>query len=137
MGRRFRRTGKEMANRWHEKMPRFFYWLIVVACGIGGGSAAINQLVPMTGGVLHEWWIDLYPYVFGTCVGVVFACKFTVAGGYKDINPDRMTRGNMVLNKDIEHMSGEQPGDPTPDEIPDDGDVELNEIDPYDDSPDA
>lgn len=94
-------------------MPRFFYWLIIVACGIGGGAAAINQLVPMTGGVLHEWWIDIYPYIFGTCVGIVFACKFTVAGGYKDVNPDRLTRGNMMPNEDINHtqIDGQPPCD--------------------------
>lgn len=94
-------------------MPRFFYWLIIVACGIGGGAAAINQLVPMTGGVLHEWWIDLYPYIFGTCVGVVFACKFTVAGGYKDVNPDLLTRGNMMPNEGIDHvqLDGQPPCD--------------------------
>lgn len=111
MKRGFRITGKEIAKRWHEDMPRFFYWLIIVACGIGGGAAAINQLVPMTGGVLHEWWIDLYPYIFGTCVGVVFACKFTVAGGYKDVNPDRLTHDNMMPNGDIGHiqLDDEQP----------------------------
>lgn len=135
MGRRFkhniRRTGNELSRRWHEQMPRFFYWLIVVACGIGGGAAAINQLVPMTGGILHEWWINLYPYIFGTCVGIVFACKFTVSGGYKDINPDRLTRGNMVLNKDIDHMSGESPMPSDEPEIP-------GEADDYDgDQPEA
>ena len=92
MGEKIKHTGSEIAGRWHQKMPRFFYWLIVVACGIGGAAAAINQLVPMTGGVLHAWWIDLYPYIFGSCVGIVFACKFTVAGGYKDIDPDKLTQ---------------------------------------------
>ena len=120
MGRRMRRTRRELADRWHERMPRFFYWLVVVACGIGGGAAAINQLVPMTGGILHEWWVNLYPYIFGTCVGIVFACKFTVAGGYKDITPDGLTHGNMVLDKDIDHMNGESPMSNDTPEIPGD-----------------
>ena len=119
MGRRFRQTGKEMKERWHQKMPRFFYWMVVVACGIGGTAAAINLGLPMVGGTHSEWWDEAFRYIFSICIGVVFACRFTVAGGYRDIDPDVMTRGNMVLDKDIDHMSGEQPGDPMPDEVPD------------------
>lgn len=129
MGQIFKRTGKEMAKRWHEKMPRFFYWLVVVACGIGGTAAAINFGVPALGGTLHEWWTDVYTYIIGGCIATVFVCKFTVAGGYKDIDPDVLTRGNAVLDKDIEHMNGESPMPPV--------NQEPNEIDPYDDSPDA
>ena len=127
MGRRFRQTGKEMKERWHKKMPRFFYWMVVVACGIGGTAAAINLGLPMVGGTHSEWWDEAFRYIFSTCIGVVFACRFTVAGGYKEIDPDKLTRGNMVLDKDIDHMSGEQPGDPMTDEIPDTG-GEPNEI---------
>jgi len=122
MGRRFRRrmrhTGSEITKRWHEQMPRFFYWMVVVACGVGGTAAAINLGLPMAGGTHSEWWDEAFRYIFGTCVGIVFACKFTVAGGYKDINPDRLTRGNMVLNKDIDHMSGESPMPSDEPEIP-------------------
>lgn len=100
MGEQIIRTGNEAVERWHQKMPKFFYWLVVVACGIGGLAVAINQLVPMTGGTLHEWWIDLYPYIFSTCLGIVFTCKFTVAGGYKKIDPDKVLRGGEVVDRD-------------------------------------
>lgn len=102
MGESIKNTGNEAVKRWHEKMPRFFYWLVVIAVGVGGTAAAINTLVPATGGVLHDWWIDLYPYIFGGCVGVIAASKFTCAGGYKDINPDSVLQGDILLKRDAE-----------------------------------
>ena len=52
-------------------------------------------------------------------------CKLTVAGGYKEIDPDRLTRGNIILDRDIdEQVDGTQP-------------VEPREIEPYDDRDDA
>lgn len=113
MGEMIRHTGSEIRERWHMKMPRFFYWLVVIACGIGGTAFAINTGVPALGGTLHEWWGDIYTYTIGTCIGVVFVCKFTVAGGYKEINPDKLTRSNTVLDKDIDDMSGEPPREET------------------------
>ena len=104
MGEVIKKTGSEIRERWHQKMPRFFYWLVVVACGIGGTAAAINFGVPMLGGEHSEWWAEVYRYVISACIGVVFACKFTVAGGYKDVNPDRLTRGNMMPNEEIGHV---------------------------------
>jgi hypothetical protein len=100
MGEKIKKTSNEAVERWHEKMPRFFYWLVVIAIGIGGTAAAINTLVPATGGVLHEWWVDIYPYIFGGCVGVIAASKFTVAGGFKNVNPDDIGKGNTILDHD-------------------------------------
>lgn len=97
-----KKTKSELSLRWHEKMPRFFYWLVVIAVCIGVTVASINLLVPMTGGVLHEWWTDLYPYIFGGCVGVVCACKFTVAGGFRNIDPDVVLQGDKILHRDAE-----------------------------------
>lgn len=128
MGRRFRRTRKEIQERWHEKMPRFFYWMVVVACGIGGTAAAINIGLPMAGGTHSEWWDEAFRYIFSTCVGVVFACRFTVAGGYKDIDPDKLTRGNMVLDKDIDHMDADSPMANDVPEMPGDGEPPYEDI---------
>ncbi|MBQ8713087.1 MAG: hypothetical protein IJ551_09770 [Prevotella sp.] len=103
----------EIMQRWHQKMPRFFYWLVVVAAGVGGAAVAINTIIPATGGTLHEWWTDLYPYVLGTCIGIVFVCKFTVAGGYKQIDPDALLHGDhTVLDQDIDHMHADSPDVP-------------------------
>lgn len=110
MGEKIKNTGNEAMERWHQKMPKFFYWLVVIACGIGGTAFAINTAVPALGGQLHEWWTDIYSYVIGGCVGIIFVCKFTVAGGYKEINPDDLPHGRNILDKDIDHMSGERAG---------------------------
>lgn len=92
MGETAKNTSSEIAGRWHQKMPRFFYWLVVIACGIGGTAFAINTGVPALGGTLHEWWTDLYTYIIGGCIATVFVCKFTVAGGYKEIDPDKIIK---------------------------------------------
>ena len=107
MGEKIKHTGNELKGRWHQKMPRFFYWLVVIACGIGGTAFAINSGVPALGGTLDEWWTDIYSYIVGGCIGIIFVCKFTVAGGYKEISPDDITKGRITLDKDIEYTSGE------------------------------
>jgi hypothetical protein len=111
---RLTHTRKELQGRWHQKMPRFFYWLVVVASGIGGTAAAINIGIPATGGMLHDWWNDIYPYIFGGCIGVVCVSKLTVAGGYKEVDPDRLLHGrpggHFTMAHDIdEDIDGEQP----------------------------
>ena len=100
MGEQIIRTGSEAIERWHQKMPLFFYWLVVIACGIGGMAFAINNGVLMLGGSHSEWWQDAYRYIIGGCIGVVFVCKFTVAGGYKRINPDKVLRNNQIVDRD-------------------------------------
>lgn len=107
MGEIIKQTGNEIKERWHQKMPRFFYWLVVIACGIGGLAVAVNFGLPALGGEHSEWWSEVYRYVVSTCIGIVFACKFTVAGGYKKIDPDKIIQGNIILededsNKDIQ-----------------------------------
>lgn len=94
-----KQTGNEMKERWHQKMPPFFYWLIVGAVGIAGTAAAINFGLPMLGGTHSEWWAVVYRYVVSICIGVVFASKFTVAGGYKNIDPDKIIRGGKVVER--------------------------------------
>lgn len=102
MGEQIKQTGNEIAERWHQKMPRFFYWLTVIACGVGGAAFAINQGLPMLGGEHAEWWPGVYRYVVSTCIGIVFTCKFTVAGGYKDIDPDKILRGDKLVDRDTQ-----------------------------------
>lgn len=100
MGEQFKNTGNEAVERWHKKMPRFFYWIVVIACGVGGTAFAINSGVPALGGTLADWWTDIYSYVIGGCIATVFVCKFTVAGGYKNIDPDKIIRGGEVVDRD-------------------------------------
>lgn len=93
MSDKIRFTAGEIKERWHQKMPRFFYWIVVIATCVGSTAFAINSGVPALGGTLHEWWTDSYSYVIGGCIGIITVCKFTVAGGYKDIDPDDMSKG--------------------------------------------
>lgn len=99
MGEQIKRTGNEIVERWQSRMPRFFYWLMVIACGIGGTAFAINTGVPMMGGQLHEWWGDIYTYVISVCIGIIFACKFTCDGGFRDKTMDKINN-NTLLDKD-------------------------------------
>ena len=99
MGEQIKQTGNELLGRWHQKMPRFFYWLVVIACGIGGLAFAINNGIPALGGTHSDWWADVYRYILGGCIGVVFVCKFTVAGGYKEIDPDKVLRGDQLVDR--------------------------------------
>lgn len=108
MGEIIKQTGNEMMERWHHKMPRFFYWLVVIACGIGGTAFAINTGVPALGGQLHEWWTDIYSYVVGGCIGTIVVCKFTVAGGYKHVNPDNLMKGKHVMKSDNEESKDDR-----------------------------
>lgn len=117
MGEQIINTGNEAVKRWHQKMPRFFYWLVVIACGIGGLAFAINTGVPALGGTLDEWWTEWYGRILSGCIGVVFACKFTVAGGYKKIDPDKIMRGKEIVDRnahvpdmsDVETVSPNSP----------------------------
>lgn len=116
MGKIIKQTGNEMKERWHQKMPPFFYWMVVIACGVGGTAAAINLGLPMVGGTHSEWWDSAFRYIFSTCIGVVFACKFTVAGGYKNIDPDKIIRGGKAVERgskepNMSDIETEQPSD--------------------------
>lgn len=91
--------GDEINIRWHQKMPKFFYWIVVIASGIGGMALTINTSIIAAGGVTHTWWNDIYPYIIGTCAGTIFACKFTVNGGFKTVDPDKLT-GKTILDVD-------------------------------------
>ena len=96
---KIKNLGDEVSSRWHLKMPKFFYQVVVVASGIGGMALTINTSIIAAGGVTHMWWNDIYPYIIGTCAGTIFACKFTVNGGFKTVDPDKLT-GKTILDVD-------------------------------------
>lgn len=100
MGKQIINTGSEIRGRWMGKMPRFFRQLVVVCSCIIAVAFAINSGVPALGGTLHEWWTDIYTYVIGGCIGIIVTCKLTVAGGYKEINPDKMIREGEIVDRE-------------------------------------
>ncbi len=110
MGEAIRHTGSELKGRWMQKMPPFFRRIVICCTCIAGTALAVNQVMVMGGATPHEWWNEVYPLLLGVPTGMAVICKLTVAGGYKDIDPDRLTRGNTILDKDIdENIDGEQP----------------------------
>lgn len=117
MGEQIKKTGNELKERWTQRMPRFFRQIVVLCACIVGTAFGVNTMLNMTGAVAHEWWSDIYPLLIGVPTGMTIVCKLTVAGGYKDIDPDRLTRHNRILDKDIGHMHVEQPGEQEPNEF--------------------
>lgn len=112
MGEKIRRTGNELRERWTKKMPRFFRGLVIICTCIVGTAFGVNTMLQMTGAVAHEWWNDIYPLLIGVPTGMAIVCKLTVAGGYKDVDPDRLTRGNTILDNDIDvNPDGDSPQD--------------------------
>ena len=95
MGEKIKHTGNEIVERWHQKMPRFFYWIVVVVSCIVSTAFAINTGVPAMGGTLPEWFTDIYSHILTCGIGIIAVCKFTVAGGYKNINPDDITKDSV------------------------------------------
>lgn len=89
----------EIVERWHKKMPKFFYWVTVIASGVLFVSVTIHFTVESAGAMHVDWWQQIYPYIVGASAGTIAVCKFTVAGGYKNVNPDKI-KGKTVLDHD-------------------------------------
>ncbi len=100
MGEQIRNTGNEIKGRWMGKMPRFFRRLVVICICIIVIAFSINSGVPALGGTLHEWWGDIYTYILSACIGIIVTCKLTVAGGYKEIDPDKIIRDGKLVGRD-------------------------------------
>ena len=100
MGEMIKDTGNELKERWMQKMPRFFRQLVILCACVVGTAFGINTMLQMTGATPHDWWNDIYPLLIGVPTGMGIVCKLTVAGGYKEIDPDKIIRGNQILDRD-------------------------------------
>ena len=92
-------------------MPRFFRQLVVLCCCVIVTAFGINQIMVIGGATPHEWWNDIYPLLLSVPFGMIIVCKLTVAGGYKEIDPDRVMKGHMRLDN-LDHKNGESPMPP-------------------------
>ena len=99
MGEAIKNTGNEVVERWKAKMPKFFYWLSIIAMCVLSVAVTIHFTVESAGAQHVEWWSEIYPYIVGSCAGIVASCKLTVNGGYKKLDPDNI-KGKTILNKD-------------------------------------
>ena len=102
MGEQIIKQGNELKGRWMGKMPRFFRQLVVLCACVIAIAFAINSGVPALGGTLHDWWTDIYTYIIGGCIGIIVTSKLTVAGGWKEIDPDKVLQGNITFDRDAQ-----------------------------------
>ena len=133
-----------LRQRWNNAMPKFFR-VICWSCALVSGTAlAVNTAIVAGGGIPHEWWSDIYPYLLGIPAGMAFVAKFTQ-------NYDR--NGNPINKPTISDRSRSETPPPMPDRyrsaspptVPDgspvgtpanDSDIETSqpiEIEPYND----
>ena len=116
MGEKIKHTGNELKERWVQRMPRFFRMIVKIVTAIALTATTVNFGVPALGGALYDWWPGVYTNILVGSICTVMVCKVTVAGGYKELNPEDLLRGKMgrhiQMTHDIdEQMDGEQPGD--------------------------
>lgn len=95
-------------QRWSNAMPKFFKVVCWICAFISGTALAVNTAIVAGGGVPHEWWSDIYPYLLGFPAGMAFVCKFTQTYGKNgkpiDYNTHRKAErsGKTVLDRDID-----------------------------------
>lgn len=116
MGEIIKHTGNELRERWMKRMPPFFRALVRICVGIVATATSVNMAVPALGGTLYDWWPQAYTHILVGSICVMMVCKLTVAGGYKELDPDDLLRGkidkHIQMTHDIdEQIDGELPGD--------------------------
>lgn len=85
-------------QRWSNTMPKFFKVILWLCALVSGTALAVNTAIVAGGGVPHEWWSNLYPYLLGIPAGAAFVAKFTQTYG-KDGKPvDKNDK--TILDKD-------------------------------------
>ena len=83
-------------------MPKFFKVILCISALVSGTALAVNTAITAGGGVTHEWWNELYPYLLGIPAGAAFVAKFTQTYG-KDGEPvgkNKKENTNTILDKD-------------------------------------
>lgn len=89
-------------QRWSNTMPKFFKVILCVSALVSGTALAVNTAIVAGGGVTHEWWNELYPYLLGIPAGAAFVAKFTQTYS-KDGEPvgkNKKENTNTILDKD-------------------------------------
>lgn len=89
-------------HRWTNTMPKFFRVVCGICALVSGTALAVNTAITAGGGVPHEWWTDIYPYLLGIPAGAAFVAKFTQTYGKdgKPVDKSEEESKNTVLDKD-------------------------------------
>ena len=95
MGETIRQTGSEAVKRWQERMPRFFQRIVILCAIVVVTAFTVNTALTVAGAEPHDWWRDAYPLLIGVPIGMIVICKLTVAGGYRDIDLDPLSHGQV------------------------------------------
>lgn len=98
MGEVIKQTGNEAVERWHKKMPKFFQRIMWLCILVAGMATTVHVYFTQFGIQPHQWWNDVLPYLTGIPIGMAFLAKFTVDGGYRNKQMDKLN--NTVLDKD-------------------------------------
>ena len=110
MGEKVKEAGSTLKNRWHNAMPKFFKRICLICTLVSGTALAVNTAIVAGGGVPHDWWVDIYPYLLGIPAGMAFVAKFTQTYD-KNGNPvetekpkrrgkKKFENGNTILDRD-------------------------------------
>lgn len=120
MGEQIIRTKNEAVERWQQRMPRFFRRIVYLCAIVATTAFAANQVMQIGGAEPHQWWHDIYPSLLAVPVGMIVVCKLTVAGGYKDIDLDKLSGGHVDQTgpSHSTNMSDVDPIQPGDTEIP-------------------
>lgn len=76
-------------------MPRFFQRIVILCAIIVVTAFTVNTALTVAGAEPHDWWRDAYPLLIGVPIGMIVICKLTVAGGYRDIDLDPLSHGQV------------------------------------------
>ena len=76
-------------------MPRFFQRIVILCAIVVVTAFTVNTALTVAGAEPHDWWRDAYPLLIGVPIGMIVVCKLTVAGGYRDIDLDPLSHGQV------------------------------------------
>lgn len=97
---------RTLQHRWKNRMPVFFRRVSKACLFVSGTALAANTAITQGGGVPHEWWTDIYPYLLGFPAGIAFACKFTQSyDGHGHPIEKSSEKPKAVNDSDIETVS--------------------------------
>lgn len=93
---------QEAKARWEARTPKVFRRVQWVCAFISTVALGINSACMMSGAVMPEWWITIYPYLIGASAALVAGYQFTRQYGNdgKPVMPDVSPRKKRGRKKE-------------------------------------